>query len=141
MVHSSKQGQLRDGSFSGYLRLQWRSASASFVTIDCGCYQWRRENLSDGLGLDCFIASSGLVFIGFSLYEKELPDVDIFVCTADPSAEPPSMVMNTVLSVMAYDYPPEKLNIYLSDDGASELTFYAMLEASSFSKQWLPFCK
>ncbi|TYI47770.1 hypothetical protein E1A91_D13G197100v1 [Gossypium mustelinum] len=74
-------------------------------------------------------------------YEKELPDVDIFVCTADPSAEPPSMVMNTVLSVMAYDYPPEKLNIYLSDDGASELTFYAMLEASSFSKQWLPFCK
>nr|XP_012461639.1 unnamed protein product [Gossypium raimondii] len=74
-------------------------------------------------------------------YEKELPGVDIFVCTADPSAEPPSMVMNTVLSVMAYDYPPEKLNIYLSDDGASELTFYAMLEASSFSKQWLPFCK
>ncbi|KAA3486459.1 cellulose synthase-like protein E1 isoform X3 [Gossypium australe] len=74
-------------------------------------------------------------------YEKELPGVDIFVCTADPSAEPPSMVMNTVLSVMAYDYPPDKLNIYLSDDGASELTFYAMLEASSFSKQWLPFCK
>ncbi|PPS17067.1 hypothetical protein GOBAR_AA03515 [Gossypium barbadense] len=74
-------------------------------------------------------------------YEKELPGVDIFVCTADPSAEPPSMVMNTVLSVMAYDYPPEKLNIYLSDDGVSELTFYAMLEASSFSKQWLPFCK
>ncbi|MBA0875158.1 hypothetical protein Goshw_027180, partial [Gossypium schwendimanii] len=74
-------------------------------------------------------------------YEKELPDVDIFVCTADPSAEPPSMVMNTILLVMAYDYPPEKLNIYLSDDGASGLTFYAMLEASSFPKQWLPFCK
>ncbi|KAL4340603.1 hypothetical protein GQ457_08G005710 [Hibiscus cannabinus] len=75
-------------------------------------------------------------------YEKEtLPGVDIFVCTADPSAEPPLMVMNTVLSVMAYDYPPEKLNIYLSDDGASDFTFYAMLEASSFSKQWLPFCR
>ncbi|XP_039028210.1 cellulose synthase-like protein E6 [Hibiscus syriacus] len=75
-------------------------------------------------------------------YVKEtLPGVDIFVCTADPSAEPPVMVMNTVLSLLAYDYPPEKLNIYLSDDGASDLTFYAMLEASSFSKQWLPFCK
>ncbi|KAJ8770523.1 hypothetical protein K2173_018014 [Erythroxylum novogranatense] len=51
------------------------------------------------------------------------------------------MVVNTVLSVMAYDYPPEKLNVYLSDDGGSDLTFYAILEASKFSKYWLPFCK
>jgi cellulose synthase/poly-beta-1,6-N-acetylglucosamine synthase-like glycosyltransferase len=55
--------------------------------------------------------------------------------------EPPAMVINTVLSVMAYDYPPEKLSVYLSDDGGSDLTFYAMLEASRFSKIWLPFCK
>ncbi|XP_042520565.1 cellulose synthase-like protein E6 [Macadamia integrifolia] len=74
-------------------------------------------------------------------YEIELPNVDIFVCTADPSAEPPIMVISTVLSVMAYDYPPEKLSVYLSDDGGSELTFYAMVEASCFSKHWLPFCK
>ncbi|KAJ8770570.1 hypothetical protein K2173_018061 [Erythroxylum novogranatense] len=74
-------------------------------------------------------------------YEKHLPGIDIFVCTADPVLEPPIMVFNTVLSVMAYDYPPEKLNIYLSDDGGSDLTFYAMLEASKFSKYWLPFCK
>ncbi|XP_062088075.1 cellulose synthase-like protein E6 isoform X3 [Humulus lupulus] len=72
--------------------------------------------------------------------EKDLPGVDIFVCTADPKAEPPLMVVNTVLSVMAYDYPPEKLSVYLSDDGASDLTFYALLEASKFSKEWLPFC-
>ncbi|XP_030491015.2 cellulose synthase-like protein E1 isoform X2 [Cannabis sativa] len=72
--------------------------------------------------------------------EKDLPGVDIFVCTADPKAEPPLMVVNTVLSVMAYDYPPHKLSVYLSDDGASELTFYALLEASEFSKEWLPFC-
>ncbi|KAM6601850.1 hypothetical protein CsatA_021459 [Cannabis sativa] len=72
--------------------------------------------------------------------EKDLPGVDIFVCTADPKAEPPLMVVNTVLSVMAYDYPPHKLSVYLSDDGASELTFYALLEASEFSKKWLPFC-
>ncbi|KAK4588674.1 hypothetical protein RGQ29_019616 [Quercus rubra] len=74
-------------------------------------------------------------------YEKALPGIDIFVCTADPVIEPPVMVINTVLSVMAYDYPPEKLNVYLSDDGGSDLTFYAMLEASRFCKIWLPFCK
>ncbi|TYJ11184.1 hypothetical protein E1A91_A11G257700v1 [Gossypium mustelinum] len=74
-------------------------------------------------------------------FGKELPGIDIFVCTADPLMEPPSMVVNTVLSVMAYDYPPEKLSIYLSDDGGSDLTFYAMLEAANFSKTWLPFCK
>ncbi|XP_065625172.1 cellulose synthase-like protein E6 isoform X1 [Quercus suber] len=51
------------------------------------------------------------------------------------------MVINTVLSVMAYDYPAEKISVYLSDDGGSDLTFYAMLEASRFSKIWLPFCK
>ncbi|KAJ4976943.1 hypothetical protein NE237_002049 [Protea cynaroides] len=74
-------------------------------------------------------------------YEKELPGVDILVCTADPKVEPLIMVINTVLSMMAYDYPPEKLTVYLLDDGGSELTFYAMLEASCFSKHWLPFYK
>ncbi|XP_058202484.1 cellulose synthase-like protein E1 isoform X3 [Rhododendron vialii] len=74
-------------------------------------------------------------------YEKELPGVDVFVCTADPTIEPPIMVVNTVLSVMAYDYPPERLAVYLSDDAGSELTFYALLEASRFAKHWLPFCK
>lgn len=67
--------------------------------------------------------------------------MDIFVCTADPVIEPPILVINTVLSVMAYDYPPEKLSIYLSDDGGSILTFYALFEASQFSKNWLPYCK
>ncbi|GMH25489.1 hypothetical protein Nepgr_027332 [Nepenthes gracilis] len=42
---------------------------------------------------------------------------------------------------MAYDYPPEKLSVYLSDDGGSQLTFYALLEASKFSKHWLPYCR
>ncbi|CAH9087415.1 unnamed protein product [Cuscuta epithymum] len=74
-------------------------------------------------------------------YGNNLPNVDVFVCTADPKTEPPIMVVNTVLSVMAYDYPPEKLSVYLSDDAGSELTFYALLEASIFSKHWLPFCK
>ncbi|CAK8565761.1 unnamed protein product [Lathyrus sativus] len=74
-------------------------------------------------------------------YEHMLPAVDIFVCTADAEIEPPIMVINTVLSVMAYDYPTEKLSVYLSDDGGSEIIFYALLEASEFAKHWLPFCK
>ncbi|PRQ35150.1 putative cellulose synthase (UDP-forming) [Rosa chinensis] len=74
-------------------------------------------------------------------YENELPGVDIFVCTADPIIEPPIMVMNTVLSVMAYDYPAEKLSVYLSDDGGSEFTYYAFLEAAEFAKHWIPYCK
>ncbi|XP_057428900.1 cellulose synthase-like protein E1 isoform X1 [Lotus japonicus] len=74
-------------------------------------------------------------------YEDVLPAVDIFVCTADPEIEPPMMVINTVLSMMAYDYPAEKMSVYLSDDAGSEITFYALLEAASFAKHWVPFCK
>ncbi|XP_057752664.1 cellulose synthase-like protein E1 isoform X2 [Arachis stenosperma] len=73
--------------------------------------------------------------------DDKLPGVDIFVCTADPEIEPPIMVINTVLSVMAYDYPTHKLSVYLSDDGGSDITFYALLEASNFAKHWLPYCK
>lgn len=72
--------------------------------------------------------------------EKLLPSVDIFVCTANDQMEPPLMVINTVLSLMSYNYPSNKLNVYLSDDGASVFMFYALLEASRFSKHWLPFC-
>ncbi|RWR84935.1 cellulose synthase-like protein E6 [Cinnamomum micranthum f. kanehirae] len=74
-------------------------------------------------------------------YKDDLPGVDIFVCTADPTIEPPMLVVNTVLSLVAYDYPSDKLAIYLSDDGGSDLTFYALLEASHFAKDWIPFCK
>ncbi|CAJ1971519.1 unnamed protein product [Sphenostylis stenocarpa] len=74
-------------------------------------------------------------------YESKLPGVDIFVFTADPVVEPPLMVINTVLSGMAYDYPTGKLSVYLSDDAASDITFYALLEASNFAKHWVPFCK
>jgi len=81
------------------------------------------------------------MFFACYRYKDQLPSVDIFVCTADPKMEPPTLVINTIFSVMSYNYPPEKLSIYLSDDGASELTYYALLEASSFSKHWIPFCK
>ncbi|KAF8697234.1 hypothetical protein HU200_036099 [Digitaria exilis] len=74
-------------------------------------------------------------------YGEQLPCVDIFVCTADPQSEPPSLVMATILSLMAYNYPPENLSVYLSDDGCSILTFYALWETATFAKQWLPFCR
>lgn len=74
-------------------------------------------------------------------YENDLPGVDIFVCTADPKTEQPIMVINTILSVMAYDYPTEKLSVYLSDDAAHDITFYALIEASHFAKHWIPYCK
>ncbi|KAL5803849.1 hypothetical protein ACOSQ3_030649 [Xanthoceras sorbifolium] len=65
-------------------------------------------------------------------YEDDLPKVDIFVCTADPMIEPPMMVINTVLSVLAYDYPTQKLSVYLSDDAGSEITFYWILYCKKF---------
>lgn len=49
--------------------------------------------------------------------------------------------MNTVLSLLAVDYPAHKLACYLSDDGGSPLTFYSLVEASKFAKLWVPFCK
>ncbi|CAK9165438.1 unnamed protein product [Ilex paraguariensis] len=72
---------------------------------------------------------------------QEFPGVDVLICTADPKKEPVIEVMNTVLSSMALDYPPEKLAVYLSDDGGSALTLYAMREACSFARSWLPFCR
>lgn len=69
------------------------------------------------------------------------PAVDIFICTADPYKEPPMGVVNTALSVMAYDYPPEKLSVYVSDDGGSQLTLFAFAEAAKFARHWIPFCK
>ncbi|XP_057960041.1 cellulose synthase-like protein G2 [Malania oleifera] len=73
--------------------------------------------------------------------DSELPGVDLFICTADPKKEPTVEVMNTVLSAMALDYPPEKLAVYLSDDGGSAVTLAAIKEASVFGRAWLPFCR
>ncbi|QCE09538.1 cellulose synthase A [Vigna unguiculata] len=71
----------------------------------------------------------------------ELPRVDLFVTTADPVLEPPIITANTVLSLLALDYPTNKLACYVSDDGCSPLTYYGLVEASKFAKFWVPFCK
>ncbi|KAG5560310.1 hypothetical protein RHGRI_003563 [Rhododendron griersonianum] len=72
----------------------------------------------------------------------ELPAVDVFICTADPSKEPTLEVMNTVISAIDLDYPPDKLHVYLSDDGGCSVTLEAMKEAWRFAKgYWVPFCR
>jgi hypothetical protein len=72
---------------------------------------------------------------------SDLPGLDIFVSTADPEKEPPLVTANTVLSILAAQYPVEKLSCYLSDDGGALLTFEAMAEAASFARVWVPFCR
>ncbi|XP_051129595.1 cellulose synthase-like protein G2 [Andrographis paniculata] len=73
--------------------------------------------------------------------DRRLPAVDVFVCTADPGKEPSLEVMNTVVSAMALDYPPEKLHVYISDDGGSSVTLRTAREAWEFARCWVPFCR
>lgn len=77
-------------------------------------------------------------------YEKEgkpseLASVDVFVSTVDPMKEPPLITANTVLSILAVDYPVDKVSCYVSDDGAAMLTFEALSETSEFARKWVPF--
>nr|CAB3456418.1 unnamed protein product [Digitaria exilis] len=80
------------------------------------------------------------------LFDKEgqpsqLAPIDFFVSTVDPLKEPPLVTANTVLSILAVDYPVDKVSCYVSDDGAAMLTFEALSETSEFAKKWVPFCK
>ncbi|KAF6148931.1 hypothetical protein GIB67_028768 [Kingdonia uniflora] len=72
---------------------------------------------------------------------KELPPIDVYICTANPEKEPILNVMNTVVSSMALDYPSEKLTVYLSDDAGSPFTLSAIKEAALFAKSWILFCR
>ncbi|KAK4769406.1 hypothetical protein SAY86_027556 [Trapa natans] len=71
---------------------------------------------------------------------SQLAPVDIFV-TVDPLKEPPLITANTVLSILAVDYPVDKVSCYVSDDGSAMLTFEALSETAEFAKKWVPFCK
>ncbi|KAA0044399.1 cellulose synthase-like protein D5 [Cucumis melo var. makuwa] len=72
---------------------------------------------------------------------SDLPGVDVFVTTADPKKEPPLVTANTILSILAVDYPVEKLACYLSDDAGSLLTFEALADTANFARIWVPFCR
>ncbi|XP_047063083.1 cellulose synthase A catalytic subunit 7 [UDP-forming]-like [Lolium rigidum] len=79
-------------------------------------------------------------------YDREgepsrLSPVDFFVSTVDPLKEPPIITANTVLSILAVDYPVDRNSCYVSDDGASMLCFDTLSETAEFARRWVPFCK
>ncbi|KAI4376911.1 hypothetical protein MLD38_014616 [Melastoma candidum] len=45
------------------------------------------------------------------------------------------------LSILAVDYPVDKVSCYVSDDGSAMLTFEALSETAEFARKWVPFCK
>ncbi|RVX12440.1 putative cellulose synthase A catalytic subunit 3 [Vitis vinifera] len=61
--------------------------------------------------------------------------------TVDPLKELPFVIANTVLSILAVDYPVDKASCYVLDDGSSMLTFEALSETSEFARKWVIFCK
>uniref|UniRef100_A0A1J3E027 Cellulose synthase n=1 Tax=Noccaea caerulescens TaxID=107243 RepID=A0A1J3E027_NOCCA len=73
--------------------------------------------------------------------ESQLAAVDFFVSTVDPLKEPPLITANTVLSILALDYPVDKVSCYVSDDGAAMLSFESLVETADFARKWVPFCK
>nr|CAB3468328.1 unnamed protein product [Digitaria exilis] len=76
--------------------------------------------------------------------DEELAGVDVLVTTAADEArraEPPLATANTVLSVLAADYPAARLACYVSDDGAEMVAFEAMFETARFARRWVPFCR
>ncbi|KAI0502260.1 hypothetical protein KFK09_017207 [Dendrobium nobile] len=87
-----------------------------------------------------------LSYILICRYDREgepsqLVPIDVFVSTVDPLKEPPLITANTVLSILAVDYPVDKVSCYVSDDGSAMLTFEALSETAEFAKKWVPFCK
>ena len=73
--------------------------------------------------------------------KSDFPALDVFICTSDPYKEPPIRLVSTALSVMAYDYLTEKISVYVSDDGGSQLILFACMEAAKFASTTLPFCR
>ncbi|KAA3471287.1 cellulose synthase A catalytic subunit 3 [UDP-forming]-like [Gossypium australe] len=51
------------------------------------------------------------------------------------AAEPPLVTAITVLSILAVDYPVDKVFCYVSDDGAAMLTFEELSETSEFARK------
>ncbi|KAM0832062.1 hypothetical protein ACQ4PT_065134 [Festuca glaucescens] len=73
--------------------------------------------------------------------EANLPGIDVFVTTVDPVDEPILYTVNTILSILATDYPVDRYACYLSDDGGTLVHYEAMVEVASFAPLWAPFCR
>jgi hypothetical protein len=67
--------------------------------------------------------------------------VDVFINTVDPVDEPVLCTVNSVLSILATDYPADKHATYLSDDGGSLVHYEALQETARFAALWTPFCR
>ncbi|KAL6856092.1 hypothetical protein ACP4OV_018894 [Aristida adscensionis] len=72
---------------------------------------------------------------------SRLPGIDVFVTTADPIDEPILYTMNCVLSILAVDYPVDRLACYLSDDSGALILYEALVEVGKFAPLWVPFCR
>ncbi|KAM0915206.1 hypothetical protein ACQ4PT_010980 [Festuca glaucescens] len=72
---------------------------------------------------------------------SNLPILDVFITTVDPVNEPMLYTMNSVLSILATDYPAEKYATYFSDDGGSLIHYEGLLETAKFAALWVPFCR
>lgn len=92
------------------------------------------------------VSAYKIILISIYRFEREgepseLAAVDFFVSTVDPLKEPPLITANTVLSILAVDYPVDKVSCYVSDDGAAMLSFESLVETADFARKWVPFCK
>ncbi|GJN32288.1 hypothetical protein PR202_gb20785 [Eleusine coracana subsp. coracana] len=72
---------------------------------------------------------------------SRLPGIDVFVTTADPIDEPILYTLNCVLSILAVDYPVDRLSCYLSDDSGALMLYEALVEVGKFAPLWVPFCR
>ncbi|CAM0952398.1 unnamed protein product [Alopecurus aequalis] len=72
---------------------------------------------------------------------SDLPILDVFVNTVDPVDEPMLYTMNSILSILATDYPAEKYTTYFSDDGGSLVHYEGLIETAKFATSWVPFCR
>ncbi|KAF4378171.1 hypothetical protein G4B88_022994 [Cannabis sativa] len=82
--------------------------------------------------------------IRFEPNNNNLSPIDVFITSFDhlfKEHDDPIVMANTLLSILATDYPINKLCVYVSDDGASKLFFDSIVETAEFAKRWVPFCK
>lgn len=114
--------------------------------IKSGVIKWQQLIISSSQSTERKELPRSIFFISFSSFRYDLggeilPQVDIFITTADAQKEPPLVTACTILSVLAVDYPANRFACFLSDDGSSKLIFDTLAEVSCFAQIWIPFCK
>ncbi|KAF6174667.1 hypothetical protein GIB67_006319 [Kingdonia uniflora] len=141
--NTPKYGLIFNSSFIGRASRRNKGRMACYLAKKC----------SFASRIDCFSGSKNPTFgkefllqfeekLEFYETEDDPQKVAIDIESSnDPEKEPVLNVMNTVVSSMSLDYPPEKLNVYLSDDAGSPITLCAIKAAALFAKSWIPFCR